>query len=296
MYKIRRINHVFLIRISLLFLCFISKSEGPKCCDLESIYHDILELKYDEILESNCTDSSVKILVRILYCAGQIDYKYSVSSISDRCIHHLIDGYETLYMNGQKKENSFLLFKEAINCANSNNDISLLKLCYIGILNYQQFTYNSITREKYSYLKEYQTLLQNDLDSIWYFVHLIDFQFLENKPDKKNVQKSIELLEQLTHKGGMRQFNPFIFSYKGLYFELTNQPDSARVYHLKAHNESGDRPYLKHLKIRSLLRLSRIEHSTTNYRSALMYINKACLLYTSPSPRDRTRSRMPSSA
>ena len=26
------------------------------------------------------------------------------------------------------------------------------------------------------------------------------------------------------------------------------------------------------------------------------YITKACLLYTSPSPRDRTRSRMPSSA
>ena len=25
-------------------------------------------------------------------------------------------------------------------------------------------------------------------------------------------------------------------------------------------------------------------------------LNKACLLYTSPSPRDRTRSRMPSSA
>ena len=28
----------------------------------------------------------------------------------------------------------------------------------------------------------------------------------------------------------------------------------------------------------------------------LFYLIKACLLYTSPSPRDRTRSRMPSSA
>ena len=27
-----------------------------------------------------------------------------------------------------------------------------------------------------------------------------------------------------------------------------------------------------------------------------MYIGSTCLLYTSPSPRDRTRSRMPSSA
>ena len=30
--------------------------------------------------------------------------------------------------------------------------------------------------------------------------------------------------------------------------------------------------------------------------SGLMYKIKSCLLYTSPSPRDRTRSRMPSSA
>ena len=30
--------------------------------------------------------------------------------------------------------------------------------------------------------------------------------------------------------------------------------------------------------------------------TALAPVTKACLLYTSPSPRDRTRSRMPSSA
>ena len=30
--------------------------------------------------------------------------------------------------------------------------------------------------------------------------------------------------------------------------------------------------------------------------SEIVGINRACLLYTSPSPRDRTRSRMPSSA
>ena len=31
-------------------------------------------------------------------------------------------------------------------------------------------------------------------------------------------------------------------------------------------------------------------------RNALTYVPYSCLLYTSPSPRDRTRSRMPSSA
>ena len=31
-------------------------------------------------------------------------------------------------------------------------------------------------------------------------------------------------------------------------------------------------------------------------KSNVKFLDKACLLYTSPSPRDRTRSRMPSSA
>ena len=38
------------------------------------------------------------------------------------------------------------------------------------------------------------------------------------------------------------------------------------------------------------------EHGAENRMQALRWVIEACLLYTSPSPRDRTRSRMPSSA
>ena len=34
----------------------------------------------------------------------------------------------------------------------------------------------------------------------------------------------------------------------------------------------------------------------SKFQTDYIYINTICLLYTSPSPRDRTRSRMPSSA
>ena len=37
-------------------------------------------------------------------------------------------------------------------------------------------------------------------------------------------------------------------------------------------------------------------HMVMNFSANLMGLDNACLLYTSPSPRDRTRSRMPSSA
>ena len=39
-----------------------------------------------------------------------------------------------------------------------------------------------------------------------------------------------------------------------------------------------------------------IHHSTVDRVLAHAGLPKVCLLYTSPSPRDRTRSRMPSSA
>ena len=39
-----------------------------------------------------------------------------------------------------------------------------------------------------------------------------------------------------------------------------------------------------------------IEHRTREQKKANIYKGKICLLYTSPSPRDRQKSRMPSSA
>ena len=39
-----------------------------------------------------------------------------------------------------------------------------------------------------------------------------------------------------------------------------------------------------------------VDDAITGRIRTLDTINKSCLLYTSPSPRDRTRSRMPSSA
>ena len=42
--------------------------------------------------------------------------------------------------------------------------------------------------------------------------------------------------------------------------------------------------------------LNSINDLTYRYRKATLRLGQYCLLYTSPSPRDRTRSRMPSSA
>ena len=49
-------------------------------------------------------------------------------------------------------------------------------------------------------------------------------------------------------------------------------------------------------KTREAILSYRLEGSLTKKEILNLYLNNVCLLYTSPSPRDRTRSRMPSSA
>ena len=48
--------------------------------------------------------------------------------------------------------------------------------------------------------------------------------------------------------------------------------------------------------VMALLYIAQRQNNNWIPLAAMKYIAKFCLLYTSPSPRDRTRSRMPSSA
>ena len=62
-----------------------------------------------------------------------------------------------------------------------------------------------------------------------------------------------------------------------------------------------DKAIFNHLIIKTMIRLNVfVRVSETNREKAIEAAKKlttcSCLLYTSPSPRDRTRSRMPSSA
>ena len=85
----------------------------------------------------------------------------------------------------------------------------------------------------------------------------------------------------------VQQFLPFILMFVVIYFFMI-RPQQKRVKQEKqfeADIKVGDKIVTKsgiHAKISEL-------NDTT-------IIIETCLLYTSPSPRDRTRSRMPSSA
>ena len=79
--------------------------------------------------------------------------------------------------------------------------------------------------------------------------------------------------------------------------ELRQSPEKAGVYHVSNSGEPISwaqfaQVIFKAAKLNVLVNpISASEYPTTAARPAY-----SCLLYTSPSPRDRTRSRMPSSA
>ena len=57
------------------------------------------------------------------------------------------------------------------------------------------------------------------------------------------------------------------------------------------HGQFGEDGY-----IQTILEGFKISYTHSGVIASSLAMDKACLLYTSPSPRDRTRSRMPSSA
>eukprot|EP00656_Telonema_subtile_P014826 TRINITY_DN17671_c0_g1_i1.p3 TRINITY_DN17671_c0_g1~~TRINITY_DN17671_c0_g1_i1.p3 ORF type:complete len:106 (-),score=31.04 TRINITY_DN17671_c0_g1_i1:35-352(-) len=58
----------------------------------------------------------------------------------------------------------------------------------------------------------------------------------------------------------------------------------------------GDGPWAKYSKYLPVLLLVFVLLHVGIFWFSMQLVNMGCLLYTSPSPRDRTRSRMPSSA
>ena len=71
---------------------------------------------------------------------------------------------------------------------------------------------------------------------------------------------------------------------------LTKIDDAAILW-----NKTKD-PKYKDLWYKLIKEFNHGSYNTERWNVSVSSVNKACLLYTSPSPRDRTRSRMPSSA
>ena len=83
-------------------------------------------------------------------------------------------------------------------------------------------------------------------------------------------------------------------SFKDLSFNFTKHPITNDIVVLK--NEEAIKQSVKNLVLTKLRERPFRPEIGTDSTSYLFELNRNCLLYTSPSPRDRQKSRMPSSA
>ena len=92
--------------------------------------------------------------------------------------------------------------------------------------------------------------------------------------------------------------NPTSIAYKEeLVKEISRFKESELRYWLKKYVKEGDQEYLLvYVQGEDLCAVSQIEVNEWTGRLKHIQEKKGCLLYTSPSPRDLSTSRMPSSA
>ena len=131
-------------------------------------------------------------------------------------------------------------------------------------------------------------------------------------------ESSLKLITEIHNNNKLPLFvGGSMMYFKSLIYGLDNLPERNDAYREELENiknENGidtlyqmlkesDPKYAKQVNMSDEKRIIRalevFKASGNNFSSMVGYKNKdylACLLYTSPSPRDRTRSRMPSSA
>ena len=127
-----------------------------------------------------------------------------------------------------------------------------------------------------------------------------DSYFLEGKDELNAINNRVDALEADPNYAAWKE----LLKKDSLYAEMVISDEKAFIKKNKAKRRNEklqgiaeeDLKKLNHQSLQEQLRLKRLKRF---WRSRLEYIQSEidiCLLYTSPSPRDRQKSRMPSSA
>ena len=103
------------------------------------------------------------------------------------------------------------------------------------------------------------------------------------------------------HHSGREVPAPFLMNENGLQFEISFQAGYSQGIFLDQRDNRAEvrrlmRPGLRLLNTFAYTGAFSVAAASAGAQTTTLDLSQPCLLYTSPSPRDRTRSRMPSSA
>ena len=121
------------------------------------------------------------------------------------------------------------------------------------------------------------------LSTDYLYAQNIDFKSSNFKSDKEGLKQALQYIKDGDQY--LEQANKAIFSRK----DPLDYFDKAIYYYLKANKFNPSNLELN-------IKLGNAYLYTNSKYKSFIFLDRACLLYTSPSPRDQRGSRMPSSA
>lgn len=217
-------------------------------------------------------------LATILNYSGQKPYtleSYKGSNERISIIWLLSQGYYSLHYKPYSTE-AFAFFLQALNFAKLNELVELKKHALLGIMIVYNYEIVQSNEDKLMYLKEFESLITTASDEFHYQRNLLNFHltdvFYQIKLDDKakNNFDDVMLNFEKDHN-----FWPIYYSLSGVLNEFLGYTTAAVSYHEKAIKLSRDMLYFKHIKFRSLIRLSEISKKSNKHADALKFIKKA---------------------
>ena len=135
--------------------------------------------------------------------------------------------------------------------------------------------------------------------------YFLDEMCRENgKPRMSLSKEAYKILENYRWKGNIRELKNTVENMVVLSDSSIIEKDAIPSYIVEsAKNSTDDEDYpldltsaIEKLEIKNITKALEMSNGNKAKAAKILNIPRTCLLYTSPSPRDRTRSRMPSSA
>ncbi len=215
----------------------------------------------------------------VLFEAGQnTQRKITVINKKNTSIPFLINlltrGYYEIYKN-KSAQQSFIFFEEAYFLSKKINQPELIKLSLLGILQVYNFEIELNHKEYLQYLEEFKQIGTDDADQYLYEINKINFKYQDINISSFPEDFFSKIDSIILPFTGSHPFWADYYSAKGVFYETKKNYDKAIKYHQKAINIIKQRPFLKYIKFRSLIRLSEIYNQKKKYDSAYYFIEQA---------------------
>ena len=242
-------------------------------------YHEAL--KYAEQLSHSKIKRECLKLAKLLYFSGQEELNFDFEEIQEdtspyvAIMTQLNQGYFHLLYRKQGKS-PYEFFTKAYVLSKDLGYQPLTKFCLLSIIRTYNYELNRSNSEALDFFGELNAISTDNADLFNHKINLALFYLRDTVLHKKlNNVYIADFSNFMKNFDSQHNFWPNYYATMGVISEALGNLDKADKLFWKALDSSGDKPFLKYLKYRSLIHLSEIMRKQKKYGLALDYIKEA---------------------